>query len=143
MTGINVFSYIDAISFSKTDIIRESENPEETEKKYSPFMTNRALSYHIDSIMYVNEMNIHAANLPNIMQFDYLINSIRKRKRFAKWSKPQHDSDLEMVMGYYNYGRVKAEAALKVLTSDQLAIIKSRTYKGGANEQQSGDRGSR
>ena len=42
-------------------------------KEYKPFIVNRGLSYHMDCVLYVNEMNLH----PGIdvdMQYSYLLN---------------------------------------------------------------------
>ena len=41
-------------------------------KDYTPFVVNRALSYHLDCVLYVNELN----RLPGIdkdMQYSYLL----------------------------------------------------------------------
>ena len=129
----DIFKYIDAVSFSKEDLIRTADMPDQAEKEYSAFMTNRAMSYHIDGILYANEMNLRW-QLPNICQFDYLINTLRKRKRFGKWAKAEKNGDLDIVMEYFGFGRAKAENALRVLTPEQIAMIKKKLYKGGEND---------
>ena len=136
----NIFEYIDAVSSSKKDLMRGSENDELVERGYSSFMTNRALSYHPDAVFYANEMN-QRSHLDNLFQFDYFINSLRKRKRFAKWSKPEASHDLEAIMEYFAYGRVKAESAMLALSAKDIAVIHERLEKGGAkNEQRKADR---
>lgn len=125
----NPFEFLNAIN-SRTDIIRESENPEQLEKEYSAFMVNRGLSYFTDTVLYANEMNM-LAHLDALLQFDYLLNSIRPRKRFSKWSKRREDSDLEAVREYFGYGYKKAQQALAVLSTQQLEELKQKLEKGG------------
>ena len=125
----NPFDYLNAIN-SKTDIIRESDDPERTEKDYVPYMVNRGLSYFPDSIMYANEMN-GLAHLDKLLQFDYLLNSLRPRKRMSKWAKKREDSDLDAVVEYFGYGYKKAQQALSVLSTQQLQQIKQKLEKGG------------
>jgi hypothetical protein len=124
------FVYADSVSYTKKNLMRGSSNDELAEKGYKPFLVNRSMSYHHDSILFANEMNMRP-HLDNKPQYEYLLNSLRKRKRFAKWAKEKPDASVEMVMEYYGYGRSKAEEALRVLTDDQLAMIEVALDKGG------------
>jgi hypothetical protein len=126
----NPFTYVDSVSYSKKNLMRGSENDELSEKGYKPFLTNRSLSYHQDSVLYANEMNLRP-QLDNKQQYEYLLNTLRKRKRFAKWKKQEPDASVEMIMEYFGYGRAKAEQAMRVLTDDQLTMIESALDKGG------------
>jgi hypothetical protein len=126
----NPFTYVDSVSYSKKNLMRGSENDELSEKGYKPFLTNRSLSYHQDSVLYANEMNMRP-QLDNKQQYEYLLNTLRKRKRFAKWKKQEPDASVEMIMEYFGYGRAKAEQAMRVLTDDQLTMIESSLDKGG------------
>ena len=66
------------------------------------------------------------------IQFSFLINSIRPKKRFGgKWIKQQKLHDLENVKEYYGYSNEKAKQALQILSTEQLEKIKQATYKGG------------
>jgi hypothetical protein len=125
----NPFDFITAINQNK-DIIRESDNPEQMQKDYSAYMVNRGLSYFLDTLFYANEMNM-LAHIDSLLQFDYLLNSIRPRKRFSKWAKRGEDSDLEAVKEYFGYGYKKAQQALSVLSTQELEQIKIRLEKGG------------
>lgn len=126
----NPFDYINAINFTKKDLMTGTENDDLAESGYVPFITNRALSYFPDTILYANEMNMNN-HLDNKLQFHYLINSIRPKKRFSKWAKRQEDNDIEALMEYYGYNRTKAEAVISLLSPDQLKDIKKRLNKGG------------
>jgi hypothetical protein len=64
-------------------------------------------------------------------QYEYLLNSLRKRKRYSKWKKQDPNASVEMIMEYFSYGREKAEQALRVLTDEQLAMIEVALDKGG------------
>jgi hypothetical protein len=110
--------------------MRGTANDDLTEKGYKPYLSNRSLSYFQDSILYANEMNIRP-HLDSKPQYEYLLNSLRKRKRYAKWKKQSPDATVEMIMEYFGYGRAKAEQALRVLTDEQLTMIEVALDKGG------------
>ena len=46
----NPFDYITAINVSKKNLMRGSNNDKIAEKDYSPFLSNRSLSYFADTI---------------------------------------------------------------------------------------------
>jgi len=123
---MNPFEYLNAINDTKKDIMVDDI----AEKGYNSFMVNRGLSYFNDTVLYANEMNRHH-HLDNRLQFDFLINIIRKRKRFSKWIKPDTVSDVEVVKEYYGYSNEKARQALTLLTPEQITMIKQKVYKGG------------
>lgn len=127
--ALSPFDFINAIN-NNQNIITESDNPEQTAKEYSAFMVNRGLSYFTDTLFYANEMNM-LAHVDPLLQFNYLLNSVRPRKRFSKWAKRREDSDLEAVKEYFGYGYKKAQQALTVLSTRQLEQIKERLEKGG------------
>ena len=103
-------------------------------KEYSPFMVNRALSYHMDCVLYANEMNKHHF-IDKDMQYQYLLNSIRPVKRkFQPWQKSSTDKDLECIKEYFGYSNQKAKEALILLSAEQIAEIKIRTDKGGVKK---------
>ena len=103
-------------------------------KDYKPFVVNRALSYHMDCVLYVNEMNIHTG-IDSDMQYSYLLNTIRPMKRkFQPWQKSEVDNDIECVKQYFGYSNEKAKEALRILNDEQLAEIKIKTAKGGVNK---------
>lgn len=105
------------------------EDPE-AERTYVPFMVNRALSYHQDTIYHANELN-QLRQLEKRPQIDYYLNTIRAKKRpFVKWSKPVKEGDLEVVKMYYGYSTHRAMEALKILTDEQITEIKERIYTG-------------
>jgi hypothetical protein len=128
----NPFVYVTSVSFNKKNLMRGSENDELSEKAYKPYLTNRSLSLFHDSILHANEMNMRP-HLDNKQQYEYLLNTLRKRNRFskAKWKKHEPSASVEMIMEYFGYGRAKAEQAMRVLTDDQLTMIENALDKGG------------
>ena len=123
------FEFIKAINETKEDVMVD----EFTEKKYAPFIVNRGLSFFMDTIFQVNELNRNY-HLEARLQFDYLLNSVRKKKRYSKWLKPEKLHDLDVVKEYYGFGNEKAKDALRILSEDQLAFIKDKLNQGGAEK---------
>jgi hypothetical protein len=117
---------IPSILQTKEDVILT----EQDEKSYSPFMVNRALSYHKDTVLYANEMNQYP-NLDKKLQYHFYINIVRAQKRpYSKWHKKAQSSDLSVVKEYYGYSDAKAEEALKILSPSQITAMKKQLYKG-------------
>jgi hypothetical protein len=125
----NPFDYLNSINYDKTDLMTGTDNDQLAESDYQPFLINRGLSQHVDTIMYANVMNQYP-NLDKKLQFDYLINIVRKKKRYAKWAKASEDLDLEAVKQYYGLNTQKASDALRVLTEKQLHLIKEKLKTG-------------
>lgn len=128
---MNPFEFVNAISFTKEDVMVDDL----VEKEYVSFMVNRQLSYFQDTVLLANEMNI-AHNLDKKLQFDFLLHTIRKRKRFSKWHKVTQQEDVEAVKAYYGYSEEKAHQALGLLTDDQIKAIKAKLYRGGKTKPQ-------
>jgi hypothetical protein len=109
-------------------------------KDYKAFVVNRALSFHMDCVLYANEMNLYPGLDPD-MQFQYLLNSIRPMKRkFQPWQKSEVLKDIECVKQYFGYSNEKAKQAMRILSNEQIAEIKEKTNTGGVN---SNDRNTR
>ena len=75
---MNPFEYVNSINYSKKDIMVDDI----AEKGYNSFMVNRSLSYFQDTVLMANEMNKNH-QIDKRLQFDFLINIVRKRKRFV------------------------------------------------------------
>ena len=124
------FEFIKSINQTKKDLIKDEPL---AEKDYKPFLVNRGLSFFQDTVLQVNELNrLHF--LDNKLQFDYLLNSIRPRKRWSKWLKPDKIDNLEVVKEYYGFGNEKAKEALEILTDADIEYIKDKFIKGGVEK---------
>lgn len=124
---MNPFDMVNAINFTKENLF---EDPQ-AEKDYSPFLTNRALSYFPDTVFYANEMN-RLSHAPKQWQFEFLLHAVPKRKRFSKWSKKsQLSDDVIAVSKYYKYSMEKAVEAMSLLSDEQITKIKQQMEQGG------------
>ena len=120
--------YIKAINQTKENLMDTED--EQWEKKYLPFIVNKCVAPFPDTIMLVNEINqLH--HLDKKLQFDFLLNSLRPRKRYTPWLKATKLENLEYVKEYYGFGDEKAKVALDILDDDQISAIKTRLNKGG------------
>ena len=99
-------------------------------KKYPAFIVNKVLSGFSDAIMLFNEMNRNHF-LDKDMQFQFLLNSIRSKKRYSPFLRASKIKDIECVKEYYGYNNEKAKTALDLLTKEQLKLIKEKLFKGG------------
>ena len=123
---MNPFEYLKAINESKKDIMVDDLS----EKEYNPFIINKGLSYFKDTVLYANEMNKNHT-LDHRLQFDFLINIIRKKKRWSKWIKADEVANLELIKEYYGYSNEKAKSALNILNDEQIKTIRNSLNKGG------------
>jgi hypothetical protein len=119
--------WLNSINFNKDNLIKEDPS---IAKKYPPFIVNKCLSGHLDSVLFANEMN-KSHFLDKDMQYDFLLNSLRKKRRFSPWLKKEKISDLDAVKKYYRYSDEKAQQTLRILTKDQIAYIKKKMDTGG------------
>ena len=131
---MNPFDFVNAINGNKKDLIRNSENPALAEKSYTPFIVNKALSYHTETILYANQVNM-MGHIDSKLQNDYYLNSIRKGKRYSKWYKKEDQPKIEAIMEYYTVSYARAREISNVLTDEQLDLIIRKLIKGGNNVQ--------
>ena len=119
--------WLNSINFNKENLIKE--NPDIV-KQYPPYIINRCLSGHLDCVMFANEMNLNG-HLAKDLQYQFYLNSIRKKKRFSPWLRKDKIKNLDIVKSYYGYSNEKATQALKILTKEQLNYIKAKIDVGG------------
>lgn len=123
----NVFDYVNEILRGKKNLIVDDE----TEKGYVPFLVNRALSYHYDTVLYANEMN-RRHQLDKKLQNDFFINTVRSKKRsIVKWAKTNKDENMQYIKKAYGLSDAKALDALRLLSQEQIQKLKEKTDTGG------------
>lgn len=110
----DAFAYVDAVSESKRDVVREDGLPV---SGYSPYLTNRSLSYHADAVLYANDMNCMPW-LDPMAQYDYYMNSLRPRRRRSRWHKVRGSEDEDLLSELYGLSRARAREALALLSDD-------------------------
>ena len=122
--------YLNAINYTKEPLLETEDD--QWEKKYPSYIINKCIAPFPDSLMLVNEINqLH--HLDKKMQFDFLLNSLRPRKRYTPWLKAKKLENLQYVKEYYGYNNEKAKVALDILSDEQISAIKQKLAKGGRN----------
>ena len=119
--------WLNSVNFTKEDITKDDPD---IVKDYPAYIVNRGLSGHLDTVLYANEMNLHP-NVDKDMQYQFYLNSLRKRKRFSPWLRKDKVENLNIIKRYYGYSNEKALQALRLLTNEQLDYIKKRLETGG------------
>jgi len=120
--------YLKAINQTKEPLMDTTD--EMWEKKYPAYIVNRCVYPFSDTILLVNEMNIYNG-LDNKLQFQFLLNSIRTRKRFAPWLKTSKIKNLETIKKYFGYSDQRAKEVLNVLTDEDISYMETKLDKGG------------
>lgn len=121
------FDFINAINFTKENLLQDPQ----AEKDYNAWLVNKGLSYFPDTVLYANEMNRNWS-IDKDLQFNFLLNTIPKKKRFSKWHKKDADTtNLALVKEYFGYSSEKANKVLNILSEEELNMIKEKLYKGG------------
>lgn len=124
------FDFLNEINYGKNNLIQQSDNSDLAEKIYTPFLVNRGLSYFADTILFANEMNIHH-QCDNKLQFEFYLNTVRKRKRFTKWYKKEQDQYLDIIVNHYGYSYDKARQVISLFNEEQLQQLKKMRSEGG------------
>lgn len=124
---MNPFDFLNTINKTKVNLI--DENPD-NEQNYNAFVVNRSLSYFPDTVFMSNEMNrLH--HVDSKMQYDFLINIVRTKKRFSKWDKPEQRADLDCIKEYFGYSESKTKQIIGLLTESQIKTIREKVSRGG------------
>ena len=126
--SISPFEFINSINYTKQNLVVDDWS----EKQYQPYIVNKGLSFSHDTVIQANEMNSRP-HLDKILQYNFLINIVRSRKRFNKWIRPEKIEALEIVKEYYGYSNEKAKQVLSILTQEQLKQLEQKLYRGGAD----------
>lgn len=116
------------------DLNKEKENllrvDPFSKKDYAPFLVNRNLSNFIDCILFVQEVN-KRPKMDKQFHYDYIINSIRPKQRFAKTNKINREDDFYALKEYYGMNNEKTKEILKLLSEEDMNEIKQQLEKGG------------
>ena len=118
--------WLNSINFTKENLI---EDPDMI-SSYPPYIINRCLSGHLDTVLFANEMNKYS-NIDKDMQYTFFLYTLRKRKRFSPWLKKEQIEDLDLVKKHYGYSNEKAKIAVNLLTKTQLEYIRNKHDMGG------------
>lgn len=117
----DVWTWIKSINSNKIDLLESNENL----KTYQPYIINKSLSYHWDTVLLSNEMNMYPS-IPIESQYLYYLNAVRKSNRFARWTKKESSEDLDIIKIYYDCNDSKAYEMLSLLSKEQINYIKNK-----------------
>lgn len=126
---LGVFDYVNSINFGREPLMR-GDDAEDAERGYNPWLTNIALSYFSDTILHANLMNQHS-HLDNRPQYEFLFNSVRKKKRFSKWHKADNSEALALVCQHYGCNKNVGREYLSILPAEEIEKIKQQYNEGG------------
>lgn len=124
------FDYVMNLNAGGANMMRGTENDELAEKGYQPFLTNRSMSYHYDTVILANMVN-QWAHLDNLPQYEFYKSTVRKKKRFGKWQKPETSDFINTLMEKYSCNKQVAEQYDSLLTNEQKQEIIKNSSKGG------------
>ena len=119
--------WLNSINLTKENLIADAPD---MISSYPPYIVNRCLSGHLDTVLFANEMNKYS-NLDKDLQYAFLLYTLRKRKRFSPWLKKEQVNDLDLVKKHYGYSNEKAKVALTLLTKTQIEHIRNKHDMGG------------
>ena len=119
--------WLNSVNINKDNLI---EDDPEAISSYPPYIVNRCLSGHLDTVLFANEMNKYS-NIDKDMQYSFFLYTLRKRKRFSPWLKKEQIDNLDLVKKHYGYSNEKAKIAVSLLTQTQLEYIRNKHEKGG------------
>jgi len=115
-----------SINLTKDSDLIDSFN----ESDYPAWVVNRAMSFYPDTILQVNEMNQRSA-IPKVLQYKYLLHSVRKKNRYSPWLKVKVDPDAVVIKDYYNISTKKAKEMMPLISKESLHLMKESLDRGG------------
>lgn len=127
MSTPDLSQWLNSINFTKENLLEEVP---ENISSYPPYIINKCVASHIDTILFANEMNQYPY-INKKMQYAFYLHSLRKRKRFSPWIKKEDVDNLNAIKEYYGYNDKRALEALKLLNREEIIFIKQRLNKGG------------
>ena len=126
---MNPFDFLNSINENKQNLFVDPT----AEKDYNAFLVNKGLSYFHDTVLYANEMNFYR-DIPKKWQYEFLLNSIPKKRRFSKWHKKDAVEDvIKLLCNHYKYSERKAYEIMDLLTAEQIESIRRQYDVGGRN----------
>lgn len=129
---MNLSDALNSINFTKKNLIRNEDGSinKSALKGYPGFVVLRSLSYHVDCIPWVAYLNTHmtaAHNMSEEMQYEFLLHTIPKGKRFAKWAKPETEKALDFIMEIYKVNHATAKGYLRLMSAEDIdKLMKSK-----------------
>ena len=124
----NPFDWLNNISTSDSSMWEEGVS----EKEYNSFMVNRGLSQYRDTVLFAQMMNEKSQYITPKMQYDfYRLGITHKKKRFAKWHKPDKLQEIEMIAHHFGINIRQMENYVSLMSETDYATLLGSLEKGG------------
>ena len=124
----NPFDWLNNINGSTTSIWEEGIS----DKEYNSFMINRGLSQFRDTVLFSQMMNEKSQYLSPKMQYDfYRLGITHKKKRFAKWHKPEKLEEIEKLSNHFGINKRVMENYVSLMSKTDYATLLGSLEKGG------------
>lgn len=130
---IKLFDYVNSIFYGKENLVRKDDFVEDDINNYVPFIVNKALANNADTILYANLMNLNS-QLDSKYQYEFLFNSIRKKKRYGKWRKYNDDENIKLICDVYGVTTIVSKTYLKLLDEEKIKQLKELKNIGGVKK---------
>lgn len=124
---LSPFDFVKSITETKEDLFEGNES------SYVRFVVNRGLSFaSADCVFFLHAIEQYRHSMPDSAHYQYLLNSINKRKRYSTWTKKDTiTDDVKVIMDAYGYSLEKALYALEIISDKALMELKEKMNKGG------------
>jgi hypothetical protein len=119
------FDFLNSINSSKSNLIRDEGRGV---SEYTPYLINKGLSQFPDTIMFANELNARP-HMDKQMQYEFLLHSVRPRKRIGKWAKKEDAERIQKLVEIFGISIRKAEEMLNTLDAKTIEGILVRGSK--------------
>jgi hypothetical protein len=90
---------------------------EASPSSYVPYVINRSLSGSLETVLLANEMN-QCHGLDVDQQYEYYFHTIRARRRYMKWLKPEPRPEIEGLKIKHRISTWEAKKLLPFLTDE-------------------------
>ena len=117
--------FLNSINSSKSNLIRDEGRGV---SEYNPYLINKGLSQFPDTIMFANELNARP-HMDKQMQYEFLLHSVRPRKRIGKWAKKEDAERIQKLVEIFGISIRKAEEMLNTLDAKTIEGILVRGSK--------------
>lgn len=118
---ISLFDIINDISTGGNLVEKYYEETGELPKAYSQYMINKAFGNFSDSLFYAAELNKYT--ISNETHWNFLRNTLKRKKRFGKWFKPESEEPLVLLATYFDCSLKEMRKNSNVLTKEQIDEI--------------------
>lgn len=131
MPASKLGDYLTSINKSKVNLMRDDPNVDpKTITGYPAFMIRRLMSYHMDTVLSANELNM-LPHLDNQMQYEYLLYAVPKKNRYATTHKVQPSETIDLIKRFYNYNDEKALEVASLHSDKDFERMREHLSEGG------------